>query len=96
MSTQYELNHTGAQVDSILTDAAADHASIGAAGGIAPLGADGKVAATYLPAQDATIRFAEVVRQPGATINSGRPAGTFSMVWLDSSAATDYVWKAPG
>lgn len=68
----------------------------GVAGGLAPLGADGKVPAAYLPAQDATIRFAEVVRQPGATIDSGRPAGTFSVVWLDSSAATDYAWKAPG
>lgn len=68
----------------------------GVAGGLAPLGADGKVPAAYLPAQDATIRFAEVVRQPGATIDSGRPAGTFSVVWLDISAATDYVWKAPG
>ncbi len=68
----------------------------GVAGGLAPLGADGKVPAAYLPAQDATIRFAEVVRQPGATINSGRPAGAFTVVWLDSSAATDYVWKAPG
>lgn len=96
MSTQYELSHTGAQVDSILTDAAADHALIGAASGIAPLGADGKVPAAYLPAQDAAIRFAEVVRQPGATIDSGQPAGTFTVVWLDSSAATDYVWKAPG
>lgn len=96
MATQYELSHTGPQVDSILTDAAADHASIGVAGGLAPLGADGKVPAAYLPAQDATIRFAEVVRQPGATINSGRPAGAFTVVWLDSSAATDYVWKAPG
>ena len=67
----------------------------GVAGGLAPLGADGKVPAAYLPAQDATIRFAEVVRQPGATIDSGRPAGTFSVVWLDSSAATDYAWKAP-
>lgn len=67
----------------------------GVAGGLAPLGADGKVPAAYLPAQDATIRFAEVVRQPGATIDSGRPAGTFTVVWLDSSAATDYVWKAP-
>lgn len=68
----------------------------GVAGGLAPLGADGKVSAAYLPAQDATIRFAEVVRQPGATIDSGQPAGTFTVVWLDSSAATDYVWKAPG
>ena len=68
----------------------------GVAGGLAPLGADGKVPAAYLPAQDATIRFAEVVRQPGATIDSGQPAGTFTVVWLDSSAATDYVWKAPG
>lgn len=68
----------------------------GVAGGVAPLGADGKVPAAYLSAQDATIRFAEVVRQPGATIDSGRPAGTFTVVWLDSSAATDYVWKAPG
>ena len=68
----------------------------GVAGGLAPLGADGKVPAAYLPAQDATIRFAEVVRQPGATIDSGQPAGTFTVVWLDSSAATDYAWKAPG
>lgn len=68
----------------------------GVAGGLAPLGADGKVPAAYLPAQDATIRFAEVVRQSGATIDSGQPAGTFTVVWLDSSAATDYVWKAPG
>lgn len=68
----------------------------GVAGGIAPLGDDGKVPAAYLPAQDATIRFAEVVRRPGATIDSGQPAGNFSVVWLDSSAATDYVWKAPG
>lgn len=95
MATQYELSHTGAQVDSILTAAAADHDLIGAASGIAPLGADGKVPAAYLPAQDATIRFAEVVRQPGATINSGQATGTFSVVWLDSSAATDYAWKAP-
>ena len=68
----------------------------GAAGGIAPLGADGKVPAAYLPAQEATIRFAEVVRQPGAAIDSGQPTGTFSVVWLDNSAATDYAWKAPG
>ena len=68
----------------------------GVAGGLAPLGADGKVPAAYLPAQDATIRFAEVVRRPGATIDSGQPAGTFTVVWLDSSAATDYVWEAPG
>lgn len=95
MATQYELSHTGAQVDSILTAAAADHASIGAAGGIAPLGADGKVPATHLPAQDATIRFAEVVRQPGAAISPGQPAGPFTVVWLDSSAATAYAWKAP-
>lgn len=68
----------------------------GVAGGLAPLGANGKVPAAYLPAQDTTIRFAEVVRQPGATIDGGQPVGTFTVVWLDSSAATDYVWKAPG
>lgn len=67
----------------------------GVAGGIAPLGDDGKVPASYLPAQDATIRFAEVVRAPGATINSGQPTGNYSVVWLDNSAAKDYVWKAP-
>lgn len=68
----------------------------GVAGGLAPLGANGKVPAAYLPAQDTTIRFAKVVRQPGATIDGGQPVGTFTVVWLDSSAATDYVWKAPG
>ena len=49
MATQYDLSHTGAQVDSILTNAAADHSKLGAASGIATLGSDGKVPAAQIP-----------------------------------------------
>lgn len=45
----YQLAKQGSEIDSILANAAADHNKIGAASGIAPLGADGKVPAANLP-----------------------------------------------
>lgn len=45
----YLLAKQGSEIDSILANAAADHNKIGAAGGIAPLGADGKVPDANLP-----------------------------------------------
>lgn len=45
----YQLAKQGSEIDSILANAAADHAKIGAASGIAPLGADGKVPDANLP-----------------------------------------------
>lgn len=69
---------------------------IGAAGGIAPLGADGKVPAANLPDNDATLRFLAVERVPGATITQGTATGTFYVVWLDNRAlATSHPYTAP-
>lgn len=48
-TTDYQLTHKGSEIDSILANAAADHNKIGAASGIAPLGADGKVPDANLP-----------------------------------------------
>ena len=45
----YQLAKQGSEIDSILTNAAADHNKIGVASGIAPLGADGKVPDANLP-----------------------------------------------
>lgn len=45
----YQLAKQGSEIDSILANAAADHNKIGAASGIAPLGADGKVPDANLP-----------------------------------------------
>lgn len=45
----YQLAKQGSEIDSILANAAANHNKIGAAGGIAPLGADGKVPDANLP-----------------------------------------------
>ena len=45
----YLLEKQGSEIDSILANAAADHNKIGAASGIAPLGADGKVPDANLP-----------------------------------------------
>lgn len=45
----YQLAKKGSEIDSILANAAADHNKIGAASGIAPLGADGKVPDANLP-----------------------------------------------
>lgn len=45
----YLLAKQGSEIDSILANAAADHNKIGAASGIAPLGADGKVPDANLP-----------------------------------------------
>lgn len=92
---EYDLSLTGAQIESILTNAAADHDKIGAADGIAPLGADGKVPAENLPAQDSTLRFDEVVRLADAEIISSQPTKTFSVVWLDNSPSSTYTWAAP-
>lgn len=92
---QYDLSFTGARIESILTDAAADHTKIGAAGGIAPLGADGKVPAENLPTSDSTLRFDEVVRQADAEIISSQPTKNFSVVWLDNSPASTYTWAPP-
>lgn len=48
-TTDYQLTHKGSEIDSILANSAADHNKIGAASGIAPLGADGKVPDANLP-----------------------------------------------
>lgn len=69
---------------------------IGAAGGIAPLGADGKVPAANLPDNDATLRFSAVERVAGATITDGTATGSFEVVWLDNRAlATSHPYTAP-
>lgn len=69
---------------------------IGAEGGIAPLGADGKVPAANLPDNDATLRFSAVERVPGATITDGTATGSFEVVWLDNRAlATSHPYTAP-
>lgn len=69
---------------------------IGAAGGIAPLGADGKVPAANLPDNDTTLRFSAVERVPGATITDGTATGSFEVVWLDNSALpTSYTYSPP-
>lgn len=69
---------------------------IGAADGIAPLGADGKVPAANLPDNDATLRFSAVERVPGATITQGTATGTFYVVWLDNRALpTSYKYSPP-
>lgn len=69
---------------------------IGAADGIAPLGADGKVPAANLPDNDATLRFSAVERVPGATITQGTAKGTFYVVWLDNRALpTSYTYSPP-
>jgi|GEM_PF-6805001 len=69
---------------------------IGAASGIAPLGADGKVPAANLPDNDATLRFSAVERVAGATITDGTATGTFYVVWLDNSALpTSYTYSPP-
>lgn len=69
---------------------------IGAAGGIAPLGADGKVPAVNLPDNDATLRFSAVERVPGATIKDGTATGSFEVVWLDNRALpTSYTYSPP-
>jgi hypothetical protein len=50
-TTYYDFTElTGAQIASTLADAATDHSKIGAAGGTATLGTDGKVPDTQLPA----------------------------------------------
>ena len=69
---------------------------IGAASGIAPLGADGKVPAANLPANDATLRFSAVERVAGATITDGTATGSFEVVWLDNRALpTSYTYSPP-
>lgn len=69
---------------------------IGAAGGIAPLGADGKVPAANLPDNDATLRFSAVERVAGATITDGTATGSFEVVWLDNRALpTSYTYSPP-
>lgn len=69
---------------------------IGAASGIAPLGADGKVPAANLPDNDATLRFSAVGRVPGATITDGTATRSFEVVWLDNRAlATSHPYTAP-
>ena len=82
----YQLAKQGSEIDSILANAAADHNKIGAASGIAPLGADGKVPAANLPDNDATLRFSAVERVPGATITDGTATRSFEVVWLDNRA----------
>lgn len=69
---------------------------IGAAGGIAPLGADGKVPAANLPDNDATLRFSAVERVAGATITDGTATRFFEVVWLDNRALpTSYTYSPP-
>lgn len=92
----YQLSKQGSEIDSILANAAADHNKIGAAGGIAPLGADGKVPAANLPDNDATLRFSAVERVPGATITDGTATRSFEVVWLDNRALpTSYTYSPP-
>lgn len=92
----YQLAKQGSEIDSILANAAADHNKIGVAGGIAPLGADGKVPAANLPDNDATLRFSAVERVAGATITDGTATGSFKVVWLDNRAlATSHPYTAP-
>ena len=92
----YQLSKQGSEIDSILANAAADHNKIGAAGGIAPLGADGKVPAANLPDNDATLRFSAVERVPGQTITDGTATGSFEVVWLDNRALpTSYTYSPP-
>lgn len=92
----YLLAKQGSEIDSILANATADHNKIGVAGGIAPLGADGKVPAANLPDNDATLRFSAVKRVPGATITDGTATGSFEVVWLDNSALpTSYTYSPP-
>lgn len=98
----YQLAKQGSEIDSILANAAADHNKIGVAGGIAPLGADGKVPAANLPDNDGTLRndetlrFSAVERVPGATITDGTATGAFEVVWLDNRALpTSYTYSPP-
>lgn len=69
---------------------------IGAASGIAPLGADGKVPAANLPDDDPLLRFSAVERVAGATITDGTATGSFEVVWLDNRALpTSYTYSPP-
>ena len=87
--SEYTLTHTGAQIDSILDNAASDHQKIGAANGIAPLGSDSKVPGSNLPGLYAVTQFATVMSGAGITVSTGTPPSgdtwIMAVVWLKGS-----------
>ena len=89
MATQYELSHTGAQVDAILTDAAADHAKLGAASGIATLGADGKVPAAQMPQDVYAVQgYDSDMDAAGVTVSDSEITANYRVVWLVNADGT--------
>lgn len=87
--SEYTLTHTGTQIDSILDNAATDHQRIGAANGIAPLGADSKVPGGNLPGLYAVTRFSTVMSGAGITVSTGTPptgdTWMMAVVWLQGA-----------